>query len=199
MKNNKWFIPILAIFILFCSSCNNALNNQFEKALDKDEAAEKTATLYFSINGSSSRNILPDTSLANFSDFVLTGTVGDSEVQSLGSWESAQAMTAGSVTVAPGVWNLILTAKKGTDNFSATATVTLEDGGSAVASFVLASAETTGVANITLRYPKNTDIITYKMSTGFETLIGYLYLDDKVDRINEIINEIFGGYYEKDN
>ena len=48
-------------------------------------------------------------------------------------------------------------------------------------------------------HPKNTDIITYKMSTGFETLIGYLYLNNKIDRINEIITEIFGGYYEKDN
>lgn len=46
-------------------------------------------------------------------------------------------------------------------------------------------------------HPKNTDIITYKMSTGFETLIGYLYFDNKTDRINEIINIIFGGYYEK--
>lgn len=46
-------------------------------------------------------------------------------------------------------------------------------------------------------HPKNTDIITYKMSTGFETLIGYLYFDNKIDRIDEIINIIFGGYYEK--
>lgn len=46
-------------------------------------------------------------------------------------------------------------------------------------------------------HPKNTDIITYKMATGFETLIGYLYLENKNDRINEIIKEIFGGYYEK--
>lgn len=46
-------------------------------------------------------------------------------------------------------------------------------------------------------HPKNTDIITYKMATGFETLIGYLYIDNKIDRINEIIKEIFGGYYEK--
>ena len=46
-------------------------------------------------------------------------------------------------------------------------------------------------------HPKNTDIITYKMATGFETLIGYLYLDNKIDRINEIIDKIFGGYYEK--
>ncbi len=46
-------------------------------------------------------------------------------------------------------------------------------------------------------HPKNTDIITYKMATGFETLIGYLYLDNKIERINEIINDIVGGYYEK--
>lgn len=47
-------------------------------------------------------------------------------------------------------------------------------------------------------HPKNTDIITYKMSTGFEALIGYLYLDEKIDRINEIIGFILGGYDEKD-
>lgn len=40
--------------------------------------------------------------------------------------------------------------------------------------------------------PKNTDIITYKYSTGFEALIGYLYLNNK-DRLEEIINYIIGG------
>ena len=38
-------------------------------------------------------------------------------------------------------------------------------------------------------HPKNTDIITYKHATGFETLIGYLYLNDK-ERLEEIINII---------
>ena len=38
-------------------------------------------------------------------------------------------------------------------------------------------------------HPKNTDIITYKCSTGFEALIGYLYLINK-DRLNEILNQI---------
>lgn len=47
-------------------------------------------------------------------------------------------------------------------------------------------------------HPKNTDIITYKMSSGFEALIGYLYLNNNVDRIKEIINYIIGGLYEKD-
>lgn len=46
-------------------------------------------------------------------------------------------------------------------------------------------------------HPKNTDIITYKMSTGFESLIGHLYLDNKNERINEIMNYIYGGYDEK--
>lgn len=38
------------------------------------------------------------------------------------------------------------------------------------------------------RHPKNTDIITYKFSTGFEAIIGYLYLDNKIDRIRDIID-----------
>lgn len=38
-------------------------------------------------------------------------------------------------------------------------------------------------------HPKNTNIVTYKYATGFETLIGYLYLTNK-DRLNEILNQI---------
>jgi ribonuclease-3 family protein len=40
--------------------------------------------------------------------------------------------------------------------------------------------------------PKNCDIITYKYATGFEALIGYLYLENKQDRIKEIMKEIIG-------
>lgn len=39
-------------------------------------------------------------------------------------------------------------------------------------------------------HPKHTDIITYKLSTGFETLIGYLYLSKKTDRLEKILNSI---------
>jgi len=49
-----------------------------------------------------------------------------------------------------------------------------------------------------LSHPKNTDVGTYKMSTGFEALIGYLYLDNQKNRINEIINYILEEYNEKD-
>ena len=38
--------------------------------------------------------------------------------------------------------------------------------------------------------PKNCDIITYNWSTGFEALIGYLYLENKIDRLEEIIDYI---------
>lgn len=38
-------------------------------------------------------------------------------------------------------------------------------------------------------HPKNTDILTYKLSTGFETLIGFLYLNNK-DRLEEILQNI---------
>ena len=39
-------------------------------------------------------------------------------------------------------------------------------------------------------HPKHTDIITYKLSTGFEALIGYLYLSKKTQRLEEILKHI---------
>ncbi len=39
-------------------------------------------------------------------------------------------------------------------------------------------------------HPRNTDVITYKHATGLEALIGYLYLENKKDRINEIMSYI---------
>jgi ribonuclease-3 family protein len=42
----------------------------------------------------------------------------------------------------------------------------------------------------TTSHPKNCDIITYKYATGLEALIGYLDLENKKNRINEIMNFI---------
>lgn len=39
-------------------------------------------------------------------------------------------------------------------------------------------------------HPKNTDIITYKKSTGFECLVGYLYLSKNINRLDKIMNII---------
>jgi len=44
----------------------------------------------------------------------------------------------------------------------------------------------------TTSHPKNTDIITYKIATGFEAVIGYLEFINKEDRIEEIIKFIVG-------
>ena len=38
--------------------------------------------------------------------------------------------------------------------------------------------------------PKYSSMITYKNATGIEALIGYLYLEGKLDRIKEIMNYI---------
>ena len=46
--------------------------------------------------------------------------------------------------------------------------------------------------NTSKAHPKNTDIITYKLATGLEALIGYLDLTDNKDRIDEIMNKILG-------
>ena len=35
--------------------------------------------------------------------------------------------------------------------------------------------------------PKNTDVVTYNYSSGFEAVIGYLYLLGRQDRVKEII------------
>ena len=40
--------------------------------------------------------------------------------------------------------------------------------------------------------PKNTDIITYKNATGLEAIIGYLYINNKNDRICDIMEYIEG-------
>lgn len=34
---------------------------------------------------------------------------------------------------------------------------------------------------------KNTDLITYKMSTGFEAVMGYLHLLERIERLEELI------------
>ena len=47
-----------------------------------------------------------------------------------------------------------------------------------------------GRNNKRTNHPKNTDIITYKLSTGFESLIGYLYLYNNHNRLKEIFNYI---------
>lgn len=39
-------------------------------------------------------------------------------------------------------------------------------------------------------HPKHTDVVTYKHSTGFEALIGYLYLSKNLERLTEILNQI---------
>lgn len=46
--------------------------------------------------------------------------------------------------------------------------------------------------NTSKAHPKNTDIITYKLATGLEALIGYLDLTDNKTRIDEIMNKILG-------
>ncbi|WP_307977193.1 Mini-ribonuclease 3 [uncultured Streptococcus sp.] len=35
---------------------------------------------------------------------------------------------------------------------------------------------------------KNTDIVTYKMSTGFEAVMGYLHMTGQIDRLEELID-----------
>ena len=40
------------------------------------------------------------------------------------------------------------------------------------------------------RKARNTDLATYKQATGFEALIGFLYLDNQQKRLEELLNII---------
>jgi len=40
------------------------------------------------------------------------------------------------------------------------------------------------------RKPKNTNLATYKQATGFEALIGHLYLNKEIKRLEELIDII---------
>ena len=42
-------------------------------------------------------------------------------------------------------------------------------------------------------HPKNCDIVTYKHATALEALLGYLKLENKEERIKEIMDKILGG------
>ncbi|SHJ31511.1 Ribonuclease III domain-containing protein [Lutispora thermophila DSM 19022] len=42
----------------------------------------------------------------------------------------------------------------------------------------------------TTSMPKNAELSDYKHATGFEALLGYLYLNNRVDRLMEILNLI---------
>lgn len=42
--------------------------------------------------------------------------------------------------------------------------------------------------------PKNADIQDYRMATGFESLIGYLYLTEERDRLKYILNRVLDIY-----
>ena len=39
--------------------------------------------------------------------------------------------------------------------------------------------------------PKHTDLATYRLSTAFECLIGYLYLTNRLERLNQLIHQAY--------
>ncbi|MDF2617300.1 MAG: hypothetical protein K0Q47_1957, partial [Sedimentibacter sp.] len=38
--------------------------------------------------------------------------------------------------------------------------------------------------------PKNAELMDYRYATGFEALVGYLYLNDELDRLMELFEKI---------
>jgi len=46
--------------------------------------------------------------------------------------------------------------------------------------------------------PKNAELMDYRYATGFEALLGYLYLNNELDRLMELFNRIIEILNEKD-
>jgi len=45
--------------------------------------------------------------------------------------------------------------------------------------------------------PKNTDVVTYKIATGFEAIVGYLYLIGELERLDRFVANAFEIIEEK--
>ena len=110
MKKN--IIKISALFILAISviSCSNI--TKLETVV-----LEKKSYLTLSIGKEgNSRTIMPEVSVTNLSDFVLTGVKTEEgstetpESQSLGSWDTLAQLQSAIVPVSPGQWTFTLTA-----------------------------------------------------------------------------------------
>ena len=153
MKNNKWIISILSIFVLLFVSCKDSFIHDFKEQ-------KETATLSFSVNGSSSRNILPDNSVEDYTNVLLTGTLNGAETPvTLGNWDSFYAMFDDSLEVEAGSWNLELSARKESVDFTATTSVTVAAGQTKDVYFVLEPVNAqNGIAKIKLRYPKEANV-----------------------------------------
>lgn len=39
--------------------------------------------------------------------------------------------------------------------------------------------------------PKNTDVITYKIATGFEAIVGFMYLTNQIQRLDAFVSQAF--------
>jgi ribonuclease-3 family protein len=50
--------------------------------------------------------------------------------------------------------------------------------------------------NTKSRVPKNADMAAYRRATGFEALLGWLYITDKQERINQLLSGIEFGEEE---
>ena len=47
--------------------------------------------------------------------------------------------------------------------------------------------------------PKNADVTEYRMATGLETLIGYLYLNDEAERLEFLLEKAYEAVLEESN
>ncbi len=200
MKNNKWIFSIFTIVVLMFVSCKDSLLQNYNDT-------SSTGTISISVNASSARNILPDTSVTDFTDFVLTGSSDGETYSTLGSWNSYYELSAAVIELNPGNWKFNLSAQRAGISFTASTRITVQAGQNVTADFALSTSSTeNGTANITLRYPKqsNVGIVAWIISeintypaliqSGSEVASGYCYsnpLLNQGDAVQQITDTAF--------
>lgn len=164
MKRNyfsKYIFVIFTLVSLIFVSCSNIF--------DESETDSKS-TLYIRLSDKAGRTILPDTSIDDFTDFILIGTKGEStEAQNLGTWSTAEALDDASVEIDSGEWSLTLSAKKEGVAFSGTTTVNVKSGEVNTASFTLMPGKNIQNAkiDITLHFPETSGV--YSVEWNFSS------------------------------
>ena len=200
MKNNKWIFSIFTIVVLMFVSCKDSLLQNYNDT-------SSTGTISISVNASSARNILPDTSVTDFTNFVLTGSSDEETYSTLGSWNSYYELSAAVIELNPGNWKFNLSAQRAGISFTASTRITVQAGQNVTADFALSTSSTeNGTANITLRYPKqsNVGIVAWIISeintypaliqSGSEVTSGYCYsnpLLNQGDAVQQITDTAF--------
>ncbi len=154
MKHTSTFVLtiLLATASAFLAQgCSNA-------AIETNAAGKA----YITLGASASRTVLPTFDTANFNSYVLTGSLNDGEVQTLGSWYSLNNV---SLELLAGSWDFTLACKNGSAVLSGSLENVVIAEGNNPLHFVLSplsagSLNDYGIIQVTVKVPSSVHAVT---------------------------------------